>query len=153
MDYSICQAAKYRTGNGPQSLDILLVYDIICQWAKYFRERVQQCDGLDVSAFQKWLVAIGKFHLAVHVKSCFWKYSLNFMQGVGQLDGEIMETCWSPFNPFGTMTRSMGTAQRKEVLNDYMRDANFKKLVGMGMLNEALVGLLTQLHHCSSNAF
>jgi hypothetical protein len=135
MDYSICQATKYRTGIDPYRLHILLVYDIICQWAKYFMERVEQCDGLDVSEFQEWLVAIGKFHLAVHVKSCFWRHSLNFMKGVGQLEGEIIETCWSSFNPFATMTRSMGTAQRKEILNDYMRDANFKKVVGMGESN------------------
>jgi hypothetical protein len=134
MDYSICQAAKYQTGVEENHLNILLVYDIICQWAKYFMDRVECCDGLDVSEHQEWLLAIGKFHLAVHVKSCFWRHSLNFMDGVGQIEGEIMETCWSPFNPFGTMTRSMGSAQRKEILNDYMRDANFKKLVGMGAL-------------------
>jgi len=36
--------------------------------------------------------AVGKFHLAAHVPSCFAKFSLNFVQGAGQLDGEILET-------------------------------------------------------------
>jgi hypothetical protein len=110
MDYSICQAAKYHTGLTENQLNILLVYDIICQWAKYFIDRVEQCNGLEASEHQEWLLAIGKFHLAVHVKSCFWRHSLNFMAGVGQLEGEIMETCWSPFNAFAMMARSMGTA-------------------------------------------
>src|SRR5208283_2736798 len=101
MDYSICQAAKYRMGNDLHWLNILLIYDIICQWAKFFLRRVQLCTALEVSEFQEWLVAIGKFHLAVHVKSCFWSHSLNFMKGVGQLDREIMETLQAPFNPFG----------------------------------------------------
>jgi hypothetical protein len=87
---------------------------------------------LDLSQFQDWLVAIGKFHLAVHVKDCFWKHSLNFMRGVGELDGEMMETLWNPFNAFGGMTRCMGTTLRREILDDYMRHSNFKKLVGMG---------------------
>jgi hypothetical protein len=138
MDYSICQAAKYRTGDDIHQLNILLIYDIVCQWAKLFPKHVQLCPGLEVSEYQDWLVAIGKFHLAVHVKDCFWAHSLNFMKGVGQLDGEIMETLWAGFNAFGRMTRSMGNAQRKEILDDYMRDANLQKLVGMGKYSSKL---------------
>jgi Kyakuja-Dileera-Zisupton transposase len=143
MDYAICQAAKYRTGSGRNWLHMLLIYDIVCQWIRNFLKRLELCDALEVSQFQDWLVAIGKFHLAVHVKSCFWTHSLNFIEGVGQLAGEMMESCWSPFNPVATMARSMGSAQRKEILNDHMNDANFKKLVGMGKLH-----LFVPYMHC-----
>ena len=132
MDYVVCQCANYRTGTGQDRLDMLLIYDIVCQWAVYFRKRVRHSRMLNVSDFQQWLVAIGKFHLAVHVKSCYWVHTLNYMKGVGQIDGEIMETLWSIFNKFAKMARSMGTAHRKEILNDHMRDWNWKKLVGMG---------------------
>jgi hypothetical protein len=132
MDYVVCQAANYRTGEGRHRLLMLLIYDIACQWIVYFKERVKHGKMLNVSDFQTWLVAIEKFHLAVHVKSCYWLYTLNYMKGVGLIDGEIMETLWAIFNKFALMARSMGNAHRKEILNDYMRDWNWKKLVGMG---------------------
>jgi hypothetical protein len=78
------------------------------------------------------MVAVGKFHLGAHIRSCFPKYSLNFIPGSGQIDGEIMETLWSLFNKFAGMARAMTMAHRKDVLNDHMRDVNWKKLAGMG---------------------
>ena len=83
--------------------------------------------------FNRLLVAVGKFHLGAHIGSCFWQYSLNFVEGAGQQDGEIMETLWSLFNKFAKMGRAMTLAHRWEVLNDHMRDVNWKKLVGMGL--------------------
>jgi hypothetical protein len=69
-------------------------------------------------------VAVGKFHLGAHVKKCFWKYTLNFVVGAGQIDGEIMETLWSLFNKFAVMARAMSKAHRVEILNEHMRDVN-----------------------------
>jgi len=34
------------------------------------------------------------------------KFSLNFVQGAGQLDGEILETLWSEFNKVSASARS-----------------------------------------------
>jgi Kyakuja-Dileera-Zisupton transposase len=77
-------------------------------------------------------VAVGKFHLGVHVKSCFWKHTLNFIPGAGHLDGEIMETVWALLNVIAPATRYMSLGHRWEILNDFMRHFNFKKLVSMG---------------------
>jgi hypothetical protein len=55
MDYSITQAAKYRTGSSLHWLNILLIYDIVCQWVKYFLQRVQLCNTLEVLEHQEWL--------------------------------------------------------------------------------------------------
>ena len=49
------------------------------------------------------------------------------------MDGEIMETLWSEWNPFGLMARAMGRSHREEFLNSHMRDVNLKKMVRMGM--------------------
>jgi len=76
---------------------------------------------------------VGKFHLAAHVPSCFAKFSLNFVQGAGQLVWEILETLWSEFNKVSAIARSMSKAHRAEVYDDHMRDSNWKKLVGMGV--------------------
>jgi hypothetical protein len=88
-----------------------------------------------VPQLMEWLYAIGKFHLGAHIKSCNWKYTLNFISGACQIEGEIMETLWALFNNFGRMCRSMGSNHRKEILNDHMRDVNWKKMVGMGLFH------------------
>lgn len=115
-------------------MPILLIYDIGCQWGVNFEKRVDVNPGLEFPDLSERLqVAVGKFHLGVHVKSCFWKHSLNFIPGAGYLDGEIMETVWSQLNSIATTTRSMSHGHRWEVLNDFMRDFNFKKLISMGV--------------------
>jgi Kyakuja-Dileera-Zisupton transposase len=78
------------------------------------------------------LGAIGKFHLADHVDSCFSKFTLNFLRGAGHIDGEIMETLWSGMNKVSVTARSMGNSHRQETLDDYMRDSNWKKMVRIG---------------------
>jgi hypothetical protein len=133
MDYSICQAAEYNSSHGSQMLSMLFIYDIACQWWIHFRERVGQSWTLSFSDFREVMVAVGKFHLGAHVETCFWQYSLNFIIGSGQIDGEIMETLWSLFNKFARMSRSMTLAHRWEILNDHMRDSNHKKMIGMGV--------------------
>jgi hypothetical protein len=113
--------------------EVLLIYDIMCQYLVHFDNRlngVQNFLSLDSSI--KVLGAIGKFHLADHVDSCFAKWSLNFMKGAGHIDGEIMETLWSGMNKVSGAARSMSKAHRQETLDDYMRDANWKKMVGIG---------------------
>ena len=56
------------------------------------------------------------------------------MKGAGHIDGEIMETfkLWSGMNKVSGAARSMTKAHRQETLDDYMRDANWKKMVGIG---------------------
>ena len=133
MDYSICNAVSYNAGEGRDQLDSLLIYDIGCHWQTKFFERLAQNPTLDFNSTISLIVAVGKFHLGAHVNDCFFKYTLNFIEGAGQIDGEIMETLWSLFNKFAKMARSMGTAHRQEILNDHMRDVNWKKTVGMGL--------------------
>jgi hypothetical protein len=132
-DFAVCQAANYRTTHWDGYLLILLIYDIACSWAVNFKTRVDQNPSLHFPALLERLqVAVGNFHLGAHVKSCFWKHALNFIVGAGHLDGEIMETIWSQLNGVAATTHSMTHGHRWEVLNDFMGDFNFKKLVSMG---------------------
>lgn len=77
--------------------------------------------------------AVGKWHLAAHISECFYKFSLNFIQGAGQVDGEIMETLWSVLDEVAGLTQGMSVAHRQEVLDDYMNDSNWKKVTRIGM--------------------
>ena len=129
MDYSVCSALNFNSTGLPESL---ISYDIMCQYLVHFEDRVNDTpEYLSLDPNMKILGAIGKFHLADHVDSCFSKWSLNFMKGAGHVDGEIMETLWSGMNKVSGAARSMSKAHRQETLDDYMRDSNWKKTVGI----------------------
>jgi Kyakuja-Dileera-Zisupton transposase len=54
------------------------------------------------------------------------------MKGVGHVDGKIMETLWSGMNKVLGAARSISKAHQQKTLDDYMRDSNWKKTVGIG---------------------
>ncbi|KAG2108609.1 uncharacterized protein F5147DRAFT_799314, partial [Suillus discolor] len=124
--YSICNAIKHAAGNIDNSL---IIYDVGCQWNLNFGQRVANCPGLALPDNTKIVAAVGKFHLSAHKLACFARYSLNFIQGAGQVDGEILETLWAPFNKISPTARSMSQAHRQEILDDHMRNSNWRKLV------------------------
>jgi hypothetical protein len=130
IDYAICNALKYRSEG---LLRALIIYDIGCQWIIYFLKRLKESQHLSIPEVMSLLVAVGKFHLSAHVQECFVRYSLNFIYGAGQLDGEILETLWSPFNSISASARTMSMASRYQLYDDHMRDSNFKKMVAIGV--------------------
>jgi hypothetical protein len=107
VDYAICNALKHETTGMTTAL---VNYDISCQWSIKFLERVEKSqylslpDGLDI------IPAVGKFHLGAHVPDCFPLFSLNFVHGAGQQDGEILETLWSSLNKVSGSIRAMSKA-------------------------------------------
>jgi hypothetical protein len=129
IDYSICNALKYRSIDLPQGL---VIYDIGCQWITHFQKRLNQSRHLSIPQVMELLVAVGKFHLSAHIRECFALYSLNFMYGSGQVDGEILETLWSAFNLISAPARTMTMASRYQLYDDHMRDSNWRKIMGIG---------------------
>ena len=130
VDYSVCHGLNF---NSPGLRESLLIYDVCCQYGVHFEERIEAAsEYLYRDPEMKILGAIGKFHLADHVDSCFSKWSLNFMKGAGHIDGEIMETLWSGMNKVSAAARSMSKGHRQETLDNYIRDSNWKKTVGIG---------------------
>jgi hypothetical protein len=130
VDYSVCNALNFNSHGLHESI---VVYDVYCQYGVHFQERLEDAsEYLSLDPEMKIFGAIGKFHLADHVDSCFSKWTLNFMKGAGNIDGEIMETLWSGMNKVSGSARSMSKAHRQETLDDYMRDSNWKKTVGIG---------------------
>ena len=125
MDYSVCQALNYTDATELA----LLIHDICCQWCLHFAERVSKSKFLSLWEGIKITPAVGKFHLGAHIKECFFLFSLNFIQGAGQVDGEIMETLWAVLDKVAGMTRAMSGYHRQEMLDDYMNDGNWKKFV------------------------
>jgi hypothetical protein len=128
IDYAVCQALS-------QIKDInkaILIYDIGCQWFTNFQSRTRKSTFLPLRDTLELIPAVGKFHLGAHVKECFTHFSLNFIHGAAQLDGEILETLWSSLDHVAGSTRAMSKAHRQEVLDDYINDSNWKKMIKSG---------------------
>ena len=149
MDYSIVQAMNYKSDG---LVEQQVIYDIACQWGVNFMDRVEQSPHLSVPEDLELTLAVGKFHLGAHVIECFYRHSLNFIEGTGQVDGEIIETLWSRVNRVSPSTRSMSKPHRREVLDDFMRDTNWKKLIGSGKCFERLFLVVLKPDHCSSKS-
>jgi Kyakuja-Dileera-Zisupton transposase len=128
IDYSVCHAF----GQFKHAKRGALMYDVFCQWIKYFFDRVHGSNSLNLPEDFELVGGVGKFHLGAHIKECFYQYSLNFLPHIGQVDGEIMETIWALLNRIASLTRAMTKAYRQEVIDDMIRDINWKKLVASG---------------------
>lgn len=126
---------SYRTEGLPGALDI---YDINCQYCKKFWARIKNRPvelGLPENINEDTLIfAVGSFHLSAHVPECFSQFSLHFVNEIGNIDGEILETLWAAFNNISPMCRPMTGSQRREIYDDFMRDSNWKKMVNIGWL-------------------
>ena len=134
MDYSICQALKQF----PRHDEALIIYDICCQWLIHFRERVSESDYLDLSDSLEITGAVGKWHLAAHIAECFPKFTLNFVEGAGQVEGKILETLWSGMDEIAGLAQAMSIVHHQEVIDEYMNDSNWRKLLRTGNLQIAL---------------
>jgi hypothetical protein len=147
IDYAICNALKYQSFGLPQAL---VIYDIGCQWITNFLKRLKDSTHLSIPEAVELFVAVGKFHLSAHIRECFVRYSLNFLYGSGQLDGEILETLWAPFNFISAPARTMSMASRHQLYDDYMRDSNWKKLVAISKLYSSQLALWLIDPYCFS---
>ncbi|KAJ7457161.1 hypothetical protein B0H11DRAFT_2199920 [Mycena galericulata] len=127
IDYAISEVFRQIP---PEIKQILLMYDVCCQWVIYWMKRFMEGEYLFYREDLELFPAVGKFHLGAHILECFWEFSLNFMEGSGQVDGEILETLWASLDKVAGSTRSMSRAHRQEVLDGYMNDSNWKKMVG-----------------------
>ena len=128
MDYSLSQAFKTFRGISRA----LLMYDVMCQYGVKLRARFARSGYLTMPAELEIAKGIGQFHVHGHKPECYPRFSPNFIPGVGQLDGEIIETLWASLNHIAPSTRAMTAAHRREVIDDHMNDSNWKKLTGIG---------------------
>lgn len=104
----------------------------MCHYVVHFWDRVASLQPpLYPTQFEQFLAAIPKFHLAGHTDKCFARYSLNYMDGVGRLDGEGGERCWSNLNHAAGSTSERGPGSRVDALNHVMHQWNWCKTVEM----------------------
>lgn len=129
MDYIWLSTLKHS-----KNQKILSIYDIMCQWSKNLFSRIENVPALIARPVdpQDLETAIPKFHILAHGSPCAIPYSLNYKTGVGRVDGEGVERCWSVLNGISRSTRQMGPGSRKDTIEDHCGHVNWRKSVNMG---------------------
>ena len=138
-------------------LRIVITYDIVCQWSKNFKSRMEEFPPeMRIPERTKVDMAIPSWHINGHGNTCRNNFNLSYMEGVGRTVGEDVETIWAGTNPLAPSIREMGPAARHDTLNDHWNGWNFRKIVGFGMyLLSCSYHLLTFIfskENCSRNA-
>jgi hypothetical protein len=129
MDYLFFSTMRHTT------LDVLNIsYDIACQWKKKLWARMHSLPpALHLDYTTKHITFfVPKFHLPAHIEKCQTNFSFNFTRGVGRTDGEAPERGWANINPVASSTKEMGPGARRDTLDDYFGDWNWKKVTGLG---------------------
>ncbi|KAH9476591.1 hypothetical protein JR316_0010503 [Psilocybe cubensis] len=113
---------------------VLVSYDIACQWFINLLRRMQSDwpQHIQPPANITLLPAIPKLHEPMHNQSNHQMYSLNFIPGVGQTDGECPERVWAPHNSLANATKTQGPGSRQDTLDDHFGFWNWQKYTSMG---------------------
>ena len=95
MDYIL-----FQTISKVKISQLMIIYDIACQWSKRLFQRAAGFPGAtDLALHPSTTVfAIPKGHIKAHGKTCQTKFSLNFLPGSGRTDGEGIEREWAHVN-------------------------------------------------------
>lgn len=114
-------------------IQLLLCYDIACQYGKNFWTRLTTLPSqLQFIKPPNLTFKVPKFHLPAHKVNCHGPFSLNYTMGVGRTDGEGVERNWSWLNDAAPSTSQMGPGARHDTLDDYMGFWNHKKTTEFG---------------------
>ena len=110
-------------------------YDINCQYRIKYNKRMEDIrtkfgalDSVPKEPLPPTIAAVGKFHLPAHIPSCRFKFSYNFLPGVGMTDGEANERTWPAMNSLASRTKEMGPGHRHDVINDAYGDWNVRRV-------------------------
>ena len=132
MDYIV--AAALKAWGDISSL--VISYDIVCQWAKWFLERLcQMPPHLQItlpSGPGELRYAIPKYHWRAHKEKDHHQYSLNLLPGVSRTCAETPESTWAKHEGTASSTREMGPGSRLDTLEDHFGFCNWRIVVNMG---------------------
>ncbi|KAG1892924.1 uncharacterized protein F5891DRAFT_1131426 [Suillus fuscotomentosus] len=128
MDYALCEASRHNMEGITRAVTF---YDINCQYNKHFQVWVDRSRFLEMAPQLTIIPGIGLWHVHGHQDSYYVRYASNFIEGIGRIDGEIMEMLWARLNLISPAARGMSSPHRKECLDYQMNDSNFCKMIRM----------------------
>ncbi|KAK7016446.1 hypothetical protein VNI00_018883 [Paramarasmius palmivorus] len=117
-------------------LHLLVIYDVACQWFVNLLARLKLL-AVHMRVEQptlKMVPGIGKLHEPGHKQKNHEQYSLNYIPGAGNIDGEVMERIWGEHNNLGNATKTMGPGSREDYIDATAGDWNWQKYVGIGLM-------------------
>ena len=126
VDWALLRAIS--TTNVHPDQGILFIYDIVCQYIIFLRDRIGHLLHPDLIIDS----AIGLFHVHGHQDTCFFRYATSFIPGAAIVAGEILESLWSVLNAVTPAMRTATLAHRAKIMDDHMTDSNHKKCLAMG---------------------
>jgi hypothetical protein len=112
---------------------IIISYDIACQYAIKFWERMSKMPESmrpKMARGNVWWKVLN-FHLPPHKKPCHSPYSFHWMWGAGMTHGEGVEQNWSFSNGAAASTRLMGPGSRQASLEDVFGFHNYDRTLAM----------------------
>lgn len=114
--------------------DVLICYDIACQWFKNLHGCMEKLWPHEITPERPLTLtpAIGKFHEPAHGQKDHEEFSLNLIPGVGKTEGEGQERVWGVHNSLSAPTKPMAPAARILVLDDNFGFWNWLKYCGHG---------------------
>ena len=129
-DYVVVRSASHN----PETKKVVS-YNIMCQWGKNLRTRLQEVPLKNAEVLDDHIVArvVPKFHLAAHKETCRINFSLNYELGVGRSDMEGPERTWFGLQGGGT-TKDQGPGYWSDAMDDKFGHWNWTKLVRLGMV-------------------
>jgi len=128
MDYALCEASQHNMEGITRAITF---YDINCQYNKHFWVWVDRSQFLEMSPELHIIPRIRLWHIHGHQDSCYIWYASNFIEGIGRIDGEIIETLWARLNLISPATQGMSSPHQKECLDYQMNNSNFCKMIHM----------------------
>ncbi|KAK6964695.1 CxC2 domain-containing protein [Favolaschia claudopus] len=133
----------------------VISYDIVCQWFKNLLERLKDLPPLVRLTLILHIVAfvIPKMHIHAHTLKCQLCFSLNYLAGAGQTDGEGIERPWANIGGVASSTREMGPGSRADVLDDHWAFWNWCKLITLGELLRKRLDKATRERDIQKEAF
>ncbi|KAJ7720540.1 hypothetical protein B0H16DRAFT_1336023 [Mycena metata] len=132
MDYIFASILRHLNTR----LRKVVSYDIVCQWWKSLQKRLLSLPPLlRLSlALSMMRFVIPKMHINAHILACRLAFSLNFLAGAGQTDGEGIERPWANIGGVATSTREQGPGFRRDTLDDHWNYWNWVKLTLLARL-------------------
>ncbi|KAF8867839.1 hypothetical protein BD779DRAFT_1463482 [Infundibulicybe gibba] len=127
MDYIFLSSLKQ---DSPKR--VVVSYDIACQWSVNLARQCSLYPDGGILEEHDFVYVITKWHMAAHRLKCHTEFSFYYTPWVGRTDGEAPERGWAASNGLASSTKEMGPGSRRDTLDDYFGDYNWRKTIGLG---------------------
>ncbi|KEP46100.1 hypothetical protein V565_218900, partial [Rhizoctonia solani 123E] len=125
-DFGVGNVMYLLMGEGADAIGVF--YDIFCCWGTHFWKRAPKI-LLPEGPLERpagFFGAVPKYHLSAYIDSCYARFSLNNMEGVGRLDAKGCERAWASLNQASGSTSEKGPGARIDSINHCMNDWNWR---------------------------